>query len=493
MSLDFEVIIVGSGFSGLCMAIRLKRAGQQSFVLLEKADSIGGTWRDNQYPACACDVPAHLYSFSFEPNPRWTRSFARQPEIRAYLEHCADKYGLRPHLRLGTEVTRAEYAEAGAFWRVQAADGKTFTARHLVLGVGALHRPQYPTIQGIERFRGKTFHTARWDHSLALDGQRVAVIGTGASAIQIVPELASSVGRLLLFQRTPPWVLPKPDRAIGPFVQSSFAAVPLLQRLYRWYLYWLLELSCFAFTKQPQLMRLLARWSRRHLRRQIANPELRRTVTPDYLPGCKRILMADNYYPALARPNVAVVTSAIAHANERGLVTNDGKEHELDTIIYGTGFHVADFLTPLQVTGRGGLDLNALWKHGMEAYLGSLVHGFPNLFLLLGPNTGLGHNSMVFMIESQVELVLRCLRAVRQRGASSAQVRADTQRDFNRELQPRLRRAVWASGCKSWYLNPEGKNVGLWPGFTFEFWLRARLSHRGRLEFDPQPGLGAPR
>jgi cation diffusion facilitator CzcD-associated flavoprotein CzcO len=485
MNLIVDVAIVGSGFSGLCMAIRLKQAGQHSFILLEKADAIGGTWRDNDYPGCACDIPSHLYSFSFEPNPSWTRRFAPQREIRRYLEQCADKYDLRRHLLLGTEVTRAEYDEAGALWRVQTRDGRTVRAHHLVLGVGALHRPSYPEIDGIERFRGSAFHTARWNHGADLTGRRVAVVGTGASAIQVVPQLAASVGHLVLFQRTPPWVLPKPDREIGRLERGLLEAMPLLQRLYRWYTYWLFELRYPAFTRSSQIMRALSHLGRRHIRRQITDPEVRRAVTPEYLPGCKRILLADDYYPALTRSNVEIVACPIARANERGLVTQDGKEYELDTIIYGTGFHVADSLSTLQVTGRGGIQLTEAWKDGMEAYLGCLISGFPNLFLLLGPNTGLGHSSMVFMIESQVELVLRCMRAMRRRGARSARVRTTTQRDFNQRLQPRLQRAVWGSGCRSWYLDAAGKNVTLWPGSTLEFWLRTRFSHEGMLEFDP--------
>jgi cation diffusion facilitator CzcD-associated flavoprotein CzcO len=490
MSTDFEFAIVGSGFSGLCMAIRLQRAGRSSFVILEKADAIGGTWRDNDYPGCACDVPSHLYSFSFEPNPRWTHMFARQFEIRRYLEHCVDKFELRPHLRLGVEVSAAEYDEAGAFWRIRASSGATLTARHLVLGVGPLHRPALPVIEGLERFRGAAFHSARWDHERQLQGQRVGMIGTGASAVQILPQIASSVERLTLFQRTPPWILPKPDRRITSFEQRLFAAVPAAQRFYRWFIYYLLELRGLGFTVHPKVMSAAARLGRAQIRRQIADPELRRAVTPDYLPGCKRILMADDYYPALNRPNVELVTSAIARATERGLVTQDGKEHELDTIIYGTGFRVSDFLTPLRVLGRGGLELNDAWKRGMEAYLGTMISGFPNLFMLLGPNTGLGHNSMVFMIESQVELALRCVTAIRRRGARSAQVRADAQRAFNQALQRRLQRTIWASGCQSWYLNGEGRNVTTWPGFTFEFWARTRRLNENVLEFDPPPSRG---
>jgi cation diffusion facilitator CzcD-associated flavoprotein CzcO len=487
VSPDFEFAIVGSGFSGLCMAIRLQKAGRRSFVILEKADAVGGTWRDNDYPGCACDVPSHLYSFSFEQNPRWTRMFAPQVEIRQYLEHCVEKFALRPHLRLGVEVSCAEYDEAGAFWRVRASDGTTLTARHLVLGLGPLHRPALPAIEGLERFRGAAFHSARWDHQRQLRGQRVGLIGTGASAIQIVPQIAGLVERLVLFQRTPPWVLPKPDREITQFERRLFAAAPAAQRLYRWFIYYLLELRGLGFTVHPKVMGAAARLGRAHIRRQIADPELRRAVTPDYMPGCKRILIADDYYPTLARPNVELVTAPIARATERGLVMGDGTEHELDTIIYGTGFRVTDVLTPLRVIGRGGVELNDASSRGMEAYLGTLVSGFPNLFMLLGPNTGLGHNSMVFMIESQVELALRCAKAIQRRGARSVHVRDAAQRAFNQALQPRLQRAIWASGCQSWYLNGEGRNMTMWPGFTFEFWARTRRLDESVLEFDPAP------
>jgi cation diffusion facilitator CzcD-associated flavoprotein CzcO len=486
-ALDVEFCIVGSGFSGLGMAIRLKQRRRDSFVILEKAAGIGGTWRENRYPGCACDVPAHLYSFSFEQNPGWTRLFAPRAEIHAYLEHCAVKYGLLGHLRPNTEVQRAEYDEHGAFWRVWTSRGECLTCRYLILGVGGLSRPARPEIAGIERFRGRTLHSAEWDPSTDLAGQRVAVIGTGASAIQLVPRLAERVARLSVFQRTPPWVVPKPDRAIPERQRRMFALFPILQRLYRWWIYWIFELRCLGFTVDPKLMRFVARLGRAHIRRQIQDPELRRAVTPNYSPGCKRILMADDYYPALARDNVTLVSSSIVRATERGLVTSDGREHELDAIVYGTGFRVADLLTPLRIVGRGGVELNATWKTGMQAYLGTLISGFPNLFMLLGPNTGLGHNSMVFMIESQIELVLRCLSAVERRRGQSVEVRAEAQRAYNGALEPRLDKSIWASGCQSWYLDAQGKNRTLWPGFTFEFWLRTRHLAFSALEFDRAP------
>jgi cation diffusion facilitator CzcD-associated flavoprotein CzcO len=484
---DVEVLIVGSGFSGLGMAMKLAREGRRSFVILEQAESIGGTWRDNHYPGCACDVPSHLYSYSFEPNPRWTRAFAPQAEIREYLEHCADKYGLMSHLRLRSQVTRAQFDEQGGYWRVHTANGQIWTARHLVLGLGALSRPAYPTIEGIERFAGKAFHSAKWDHEYDLVGKRVAVIGTGASAIQIVPHIAGLAGELHLFQRTPPWVLHKPDRRITRFERWLFSVFPVLQMLARWWIYFTLELRSLGFTVHPKLMTAVKRLGRRQIDRAIVDPELRKRVTPHYMPGCKRILMANDYYPALARPNVKVVTDAISHATERGLVTRDGIEHELDAIIYGTGFRVSEYLTPLEVIGRGGISLNDSWRDGIEAYLGTAVTGFPNLYLLMGPNTGLGHNSVVFMIESQIRLVMSCIRTVERHKSTCAQVRPEAQSAFNARLRPRLARSVWASGCQSWYLDERGKNTSLWPSFTFQFWQQTRSMTLDDFELDPLP------
>ena len=480
----FEVAIVGSGFSGLAMAIRLKREGRGPFVILEKGDEVGGTWRENHYPGCACDVPSHLYSFSFAPNPRWSRMFAPQREILDYLVRCADESGVRPHVRFRSEVERIEFDEGLGRWRIFVRGGATLTARHVVLGVGALSKPALPDLPGRERFRGKSFHSAQWDHGYDLAGKTVAVVGTGASAIQFVPQIAPQLKRLHLFQRTPPWVLPKPDRAMTGVEQRLFAAAPFLQRLFRALIYWRMEGRGLGFTVDPRIMKLAALVGRRHIRRQIRDPLLREKVTPSYLPGCKRILMADDYYPALERPNVEVVTDGIREIGERGVVSRDGVERPVDAILYGTGFRVADFLAPMRVVGRGGVDLNDAWRGGVEAYLGTTVAGFPNLYLLMGPNTGLGHNSMVFMIEAQVNHVLQCLGAVKDRGAASAEVKEPAQRRFNRALQPRLHKSVWASGCQSWYLDAQGRNSTLWPGFTFEFWLRTRRLRAGDYRFE---------
>jgi cation diffusion facilitator CzcD-associated flavoprotein CzcO len=483
-----HTIIVGSGFSGLGMAIALRKAGQHDFVVLEKADEVGGTWRDNHYPGCACDIPSHLYSYSFELNPDWSRTYAPQAEILAYLKRCADKYGVRPHIRFNTPVRRAVFDEASGTWLVHT-DGTVLRARHLVLGVGALSRPAYPSIPGLERFQGARFHSAEWDHGYPLAGKRVAVIGTGASAIQFVPRIVPQVGRLFLFQRTPPWVLPRPDRPIGALRRRLFRAVPPLQGLYRAWLYWLLELCGVGFTMHPGIMKLAAAIGRRHLRRQVPDLALREKLTPRYTPGCKRILMANDYYPALCQPHVEVVTNEIAEVGADAVITRDGVARPVDAIIYGTGFQVSEFLTPLQVLGRGGADLNQVWRGGIEAYLGTTIAGFPNLFMLVGPNTGLGHNSMVFMIEAQIHYALRCMQEIAARAARFADVRPAAQAAFNGELQPRLQRTVWASGCRSWYLDRNGRNSTLWPGLTCEFWLRTRRLETADYTFGP-PGSG---
>jgi cation diffusion facilitator CzcD-associated flavoprotein CzcO len=466
-----DVIVVGTGFAGLGMAIELLRAGEQDFVVLEKADAVGGTWRENTYPGCACDVQSHLYSFSFEPNPRWSRMFAGQPEIRDYLEHCTDKYRVREHIRFGSEVTGAAYDQATDRWTVEVNGGQvTYSARVVVAGFGPLSRPDFPQIDGVEQFQGEFFHSAQWDESVALEGKRVAVVGTGASAIQFVPRIAGRVAELKLFQRTPPWVLPKPDRPTLGLERLLFRRFPALQRLYRDLIYWRLETRVLGMTLHPRVMKAAELVGRLHIRRAISDPALRQVVTPDYTIGCKRILMSNDYYPALARDNVSVLSGGVARVTPRGVVDAHGVEHEVDVIIYGTGFKVRDPLGALRITGRDGVELGERWReNGLEAYLGTTVAGFPNLFILVGPNTGLGHNSIVYMIESQVHYVLEALRAIRSRGLAAVDVKPDVQSRFNDSLQERLAGSVWASGCSSWYLDASGRNRTLWPGFTFKF------------------------
>ena len=475
-----KLAIIGSGFAGLDMAIQLKKAGYDDFVILEKEDELGGTWRDNHYPGCACDVPSHMYSFSYELNPDWSRMFAPHDEIWAYMRHCADKYELWPHLRFGSEVESLEWDDEARHWRVAIADGTVLTPKAVVSGIGPLHVPLLPSIPGAERFAGTMFHSARWDHSADLRGKRVAVIGTGASAIQFVPEVAKEAASLRVFQRTPAWIQPKPDFAMPPWARLAFRHVPGAKRAFRNAIYWALEARAVGFTLSPKLMGPQEKIALRHLARQVPDPELRAKLTPDYTIGCKRILLSGNYYPTFSQPHVELVTEGVREITEDALVTADGTRYEADAIIYGTGFKVTDALAEQHIVGRGGLKIQDAWADGIEAHYGTTVAGFPNFFMLLGPNTGLGHNSVVFMIEIQVQHVLSCLRFLSEEKADVIEVKASAQRKFNDGIQRRLRNAVWnEGGCKSWYLDDSGVNRTLWPGFTFEYWARARRARRG--------------
>jgi cation diffusion facilitator CzcD-associated flavoprotein CzcO len=470
---ELAAIIVGAGFSGLCAGIGLKRAGIDDFVILEKADRVGGTWRDNTYPGAACDVPSHLYSYSFEPNPKWQRAYGGQPEILAYLERCATKYGLRPHLRFGTRVARCEFDDASATWRVETGDGEALTARSLILGNGALHIPQIPDLPGLATFRGKTFHSARWDHAYDLAGKRVAVIGTGASSIQFVPEIAPKVARLEVFQRTPPWIVPKPDRPIGEREQWMFEHVPGAHWLRRTGLYWLMESRVLGFAFAPKINQLAERLVLGHLAKSVPDRELRAKLTPDYRMGCKRVLISNDYYAALGRDNVELVTDGISAIEPSGIRTTDGVLHEADAIIFGTGFRVVDYVSSMRIVGRGGRDLNDVWSQQVRNYLGISVSGFPNLFLLMGPNTGLGHNSMIFMIEAQARYAVDAILSMHRNSIASLDVRPEIEAAVRVELAKKMENTVWTSGCNSWYMAPDGE-VLLWPGFTFDYWRRTR-------------------
>nr|MBO2511721.1 4-hydroxyacetophenone monooxygenase [Gammaproteobacteria bacterium] len=464
-----RVLIIGAGFGGLGLAIRLRQAGIEDFLILEKADEVGGTWRDNCYPGAACDVPSHLYSFSFAPKLDWSRKFAPQEEIFAYQRQLADDHGLRPRIRFGVEVSGAEFDEARALWQVTSTGGETFLARVLVSACGQLNRPLYPQLPGIERFRGEVFHSARWNHAYDLSGKRVAVIGTGASAIQFVPQIAPKVARLHLFQRSAAYVIRKPDRAYRSWEIALMRRFPLLQKLDRLLKYVQHESRVLAFSVFPPLMQLFRMSFYANLRRGIADPQLRRKLIPDYPMGCKRILMANDYYPALARDNVEVVTEGIREVTETGLIAGDGREREVDAIIYGTGFAATDFLAPMRIIGRHGRELNQVWREGAEAYLGTSVSGFPNLFVLYGPNTNLGHNSILYMLESQFSYVLGCLRALEEQGLRYLDVKPEVQQRFNQRLQQRIRHTVWEQGCTSWYKTADGKNTNNWPGFTIAY------------------------
>jgi cation diffusion facilitator CzcD-associated flavoprotein CzcO len=473
---DTSVVIIGTGFSGLGMAIQLKQAGRHDFVILEKAQDVGGTWRDNTYPGCACDIPSHLYSFSYEQNPEWSRLYAGQREIWDYLRICADKHNLREHIRFGVKVTGAVFDDDSKRWTVRTEGGDTYTADAMVAGIGALHIPSVPDLPGMERFQGESFHSAEWNHDYDLTGKRVAVIGTGASAIQFVPEIAKQVDKLTLFQRTPAWVMPKADRPVSKVEKTLFRNLPATQWLRRTALFWALDSRALAFTFNPKLMKFASKPVRKQIKEQVHDPELRRKLTPDYTMGCKRVLISNDYYPTFNRPNVDLVTEGVTEVREHSVVTADGAEHEVDAIIFGTGFHVTDAFDYLDIKGRNGVDLTSQWREkGLETYLGIGVAGFPNLFFLLGPNTGLGHNSVVLMIEAQARYVLQCLGLLATHDVAAMDVRPAPQRRFNLEIQRKLRKGVWSvGGCTSWYLDSAGVNRTVWPGFVWQYVLRTR-------------------
>jgi cation diffusion facilitator CzcD-associated flavoprotein CzcO len=468
-----RVVVVGSGFSGLGMAIRLLKDGERDFVLLERAGEIGGTWRDNTYPGCRCDVPSHLYSFSYAPNPSWSSTFSPQPEILDYLRNVARRFGVMPHVRFHTELESAEWDEAAGRWRLETSQG-SMTAEVLVSGQGPLSEPRLPDVPGLDGFEGTAFHSASWDHAHDLTGERVAVVGTGASAIQFVPEIQPRVERLHVFQRTPPWVVPHPNRPMTRFERALYSRLPLAQLAMRAGIYWARESFVLQF-RHRRVRRLATKLALRQLEAQVPDPELRRRLTPRYEIGCKRILPTDEWYPAVTRPNVEVVDQALAEVRPHSVVAADGTERDVDTIIFGTGFHVTDIPFAGTVRGRDGRTLAEVWDGSPEAYKGAAVAGFPNLFLLVGPNTGLGHNSIVFMIESQVEYVGDALATMRRRGARRVEVRPEAQDAYNAEVQRLTRGTVWVSGgCASYYIDRNGRNSSLWPTFTWPFRRRTR-------------------
>ncbi|KAB0570348.1 flavin-containing monooxygenase [Pseudomonas sp. R11F] len=466
-----DIAIIGSGFAGLCMAIKLKEAGVTDFLIAEQAETLGGTWRDNHYPGCACDVQSHVYSFSFAPNPDWTRQFAPQPEIRAYLEHCARRYELASFLRFGMGLQRAVFDEQQQRWQLSFSNGRHINARVLISGMGGLSRPALPDIPGLDSFKGKRFHSQQWDHAYSLRGKRVAVIGTGASAIQFVPQIAPLVAHLQLFQRTPPWIMPKPDRNISRFERWAFKHLPFTQRLVRGAYYWALEGRVLGFARHPRLMKMVQKIALRHLHKQVTRPSLRKTLTPDYTIGCKRVLISNDYYPALSRSNVEVITDSVLRIEADGVITRDGIKHPADCLIFGTGFQATDPLPRDCIIGRDGIDLMDTWREGAHAYKGTTVPGYPNLFLIVGPNTGLGHNSMILMIEAQVSYILDALKQMRRHHIATVDIKPAVEDAYNRRLQDKLKRTIWnTGGCRSWYLDPRtGKNTTLWPGSTWRF------------------------
>jgi cation diffusion facilitator CzcD-associated flavoprotein CzcO len=469
-----EVAIVGAGFGGLGMAIRLKQEGRDDFVLIERGEDVGGTWWANSYPGAQCDVPSNLYSFSFAPNPGWTRAYPLRDEIQEYLRDCAERYRIVPHLRLGCELLGATWISGEQRWELETSQGP-IAARVLVAAPGLLSEPCTPVIPGMERFEGNAFHTARWDHGEDLTGKRVAVIGTGASAVQVVPAIQPSVGRLTLFQRTPPWVAPHMDHEVGPRMREAYRRLPALQRLSRGTIYSLIELALApGMTRDTRLLKPAELIVRLKLRREVPDPDLRRRLTPAYEFGCKRMVFSNAWYPALQAPNVDVVTSGIQEVRRRSILDRDGVEHEVDTLILATGFTPAELPIAERIRGRDGRSLDEAWDGSPQAYLGTTVTGFPNLLFLYGPNVNLGHTSIIYMLESQLAYAIDALRTMRSRGAAEFEVRPEVQAAYNEEIQERLAETVWNTGCSSWYLDRNGRNSIMWPGFTFEYRRRTR-------------------
>jgi len=451
------------------MAVRLRQAGIDDLVVLERADGVGGTWRDNTYPGSACDVPSHLYSFSFAPNPAWSRTYGRQPEIRAYLERVADDFGVRPSLRLGADVRSARWDDDAMVWRLETSRGP-LSADVLVSGSGGLVEPRYPDVPGRESFAGPAFHSARWDHGVDLTGKRVAVIGTGASAAQFVPELTRVAAKVVLFQRTPPWVLPRADRTYSELQRRLGRRVPATLRCVRAGHYWWHELLLLAFHGRGLIRSSAQARARRHLAAQVPDPALRALLTPDYEIGCKRVLISDDYYPAVASDRVELVPHAVREVRSHGVVGADGVEHPVDVLIFGTGFCAMQLPLADRLVGREGRTLAEQWRAGAVAHRGTTVAGFPNLFLLLGPNTALGHSSVVLMIEAQIGYVLEALRTLEAYDARALEVRRAAQERYDAELQAQLSTTVWnAGGCRSWYRGPDGRNFALWPAHVFTF------------------------
>ena len=471
------IAIIGAGFAGIGLAIKLREAGIEDFTVLERAHELGGTWRDNTYPGCACDVASPLYSYSFAANPDWSRAYGRQPEILDYLRAVAQEHDVERHIRYDTELLEARWDDDAARWTLKTSRGE-LTAGVLVPATGPFGDPITPEVPGLERFAGAKFHSLHWDHDHDLSNQRVAVIGTGASAVQFIPEIQPQVDRLLVFQRTPPWIIPRFDRRTRPAERALFRRVPAAQRALRGVLYTLVEglgLVIFVDRRFAAIFEGLGRWQ---LRRQVADPELRRKLTPDYTIGCKRAILSDRYLPSLTRENVDVITDTIAEVREHAVVTTDGTEHEVDTIILGTGFDVPHRAIE-RFVGRDARSIADVYDERPQSYNGTCLAGFPNMFMFFGPFGAAGNQSALYMLESQMAYIVDAVRVLRERGARTVEVRPEAQEAFVAEAEARSVDTVWLQGdCRSYYQTPDGRNAGLWPSWSFRYRRRTR-------RFDP--------
>ncbi len=469
-----RIAIIGSGFSGLSLGIHLVRAGIRSFTIFEKSDRPGGTWRDNTYPGAACDVPSFAYCFSFEQKTDWSRKWAPQSEIQEYMEHCFRKYDVLRHVRFRTEIASARFDPSAAVWRLRTTAGEEIEADVLVSAVGQLNRPHVPRLPGLETFRGESFHSARWNHACDLTGKRVVVVGNAASAIQFIPQIAPRVAKLTILQRSANWMLPRGDRAYTKLEKWLFTHVPGLARLYRFWIWLLLELRFPLFLGNRHFAAVTRRVAEKYIRETVKDPKLQEELVPDYPIGGKRILISDDYYQTLNRDNVRVVTSPIDRVTENGVVTRDGETHEADVLIFATGFESTSFLAPIEIEGLGGRSLHAEWSEGARAYRGMTVAGFPNFFMMYGPNTNLGHNSILFMIECQTRYIMQAIRLLMERDLAWLDVKQEAMDAYDEQIQLELARTVWAATPRSWYKIESGRVTNNWSGSTVRYWWTTR-------------------
>ncbi len=470
----FETIIIGAGFSGIGMAINLKKFKQDDFIIFERNSGIGGTWWANTYPGCACDVPSNVYSFSFEPNSTWSKTFSPQDEIQQYLYQCAVKYSIIDKIRINTEVISAVWDDHMANWVIRTNFNKTYYSRFLIAASGALSEPTIPNIKGLNKFNGQYFHSAKWNHDINLKNKKVAIVGTGASAIQFAPEIADDTKELRVFMRTAPWILPRRDRKVTYLEQIIFKKVPALQLLVRAVVFWARESYLLAFTKNKRLMKIAEKLAKRHLNSQIKNDDVKSALLPNYEMGCKRILLSNNFYSIFNRENVKLVTSGIKEFNETKIVCEDGEQFDADVVIFGTGFNVVEMPVAKYIMGTDGSSLSELWQGSPRALYGTTIQNFPNLFLLMGPNTGLGHNSMVYMIESQINYVIQAMKELTKIHKTYLVPKAEAVRRFTDSMDSQSQNTVWVSGCVSWYLDKQGRNPTLWPDFSWKFRSQTR-------------------
>lgn len=464
-----DTLVVGAGFTGLGSAIKLRQAGVEDIIIVERGDTVGGTWRDNTYPGVACDIPSLLYSFSFVKNPSWSRTYPKGAEIRAHIHDLTDQHGLRPLIKFNTDVTGLSFDENVGIWTVTTKQRKRFRARTVVLASGPLADHKLPEIRGIDTYQGHKIHSAAWDHDYDVTGKRVGVVGTGASAVQIIPELVKTAEFVKVFQRTPGWVLPRLDIPMPTAVQELFAKVPATQEIARQALFWGHEASAAALVWDTPMSRLVARLGKAHLRRQVKDRWMRRQLTPDFMPGCKRMLVSSDYYPALQRDNCKLIDWPIATLSPVGIRTSDGVEHHLDAIVFATGYDVHLSGPPFPVTGLGGRSLQQEWAGHAEAYKSVSAHGFPNLFFMTGPNSGPGHNSLLVFVEGQIDYAVAGITTILGKNLRYLDVRADAQRRYNTRIQQRLTTTTWMSGCTSWYLTADGFNASMYPGFATQY------------------------